>query len=336
MNNKGLHTYTSRNKKNDMLTQGLGWFSVALGAAELILPGGLASLVGVRKHRMLFRLLGLRELASGIGILTRKNSTPWLWSRVAGDAMDLALLGTALTSPGTKQARVATAAAAVAGVAVLDVMASKEHSRNGNGVAGAAEQHLTVKKSVIIDRSAQELYQFWRNFENLPQVMYHLDSVRVTDGNHSHWVAKAPGGTQVEWDAELTEDIPYERIAWRSLPGSDVDSEGVVRFERAPGGRGTMVTVEMNYNPPAGGVGAVVAKLFRKDPQAEVKDSLRCFKQLMETGLVVTTKGQPAGRKSSTSKKFDYKVPQVPGTPQRNSRIRELRTPSEKEPMEDF
>jgi uncharacterized membrane protein len=92
-----------------------------------------------------------------------------------------------------------------------------------------------------------------------------------------------------------------------------VDSQGVVRFERAPGGRGTMVTVEMRYNPPAGGVGAVVAKLFRKDPAAEIQDSMRYFKQLMETGIVVTTKGQPAGRKMSTSKKFDYKVPETRG-----------------------
>jgi uncharacterized membrane protein len=168
-----------------------------------------------------------------------------------------------------------------------------------------------VKKSVIIDRAPQELYNFWRNFENLPKVMYHLDSVRVMDPKRSHWVAKAPGGTQVEWDAEVIEDVSNERIAWRSLPGSDVDSQGVVRFERAPGGRGTMVTVEMNYNPPAGGVGAMVAKLFRKDPAAEIQDSMRYFKQLMETGMVVTTKGQSAGRKMSTSRKFDYKVPET-------------------------
>ncbi|MGZ8900017.1 MAG: SRPBCC family protein [Limisphaerales bacterium] len=316
MNNTGLQTYKSHNRRNDMLTEGLGWFSVALGAAELLLPGGLARLVGVRgrKRRMLFRLLGIRELVSGVGILTRKKSTPWLWSRVAGDAMDLALLGTALKLPGTKQGRVAAAATAVAGVTVLDVMASRAHSRNGNGdgLEGAVERDLRVKKSVIIDKPAAELYSFWRKFENLPRVMYHLDSVTTSDGGkRSHWVAKAPGGTQVEWNAELVEDVPNERIAWRSLEGSDVDNRGVVRFERAPGGRGTMVTVEMEYNPPAGGVGAIVAKLFRKDPTQEIEDSMRYFKQLMETGMVVTTKGQSAGRKMSTSKKFDYKVPRV-------------------------
>jgi uncharacterized membrane protein len=313
MKNTGLQTYKSHNRKNDMLSQGLGWFSIALGAAELLLPGGLASVAGVRKHRLLFRLLGIRELVSGVGILTRKNSTPWLWSRVAGDAMDLALLGTALTIPGTKQGRVAAAAAAVAGVTVLDVMASKEHSRNGNGVAGAMERDLRVRKSVIIDRSAKELYDFWRNFENLPRVMYHLDSVRADAANskRSHWVAKGPAGSQVEWDAEVTDEIPGERIAWRSLPGSQVENSGVVRFERAPGGRGTLVTVEMEYNPPGGGVGAVVAKLFRKDPTQEIDDSMRYFKQLMETGIVITTKGQSAGRKMSTSRKFDYKVPEA-------------------------
>lgn len=315
MNTHGLQTYKSQNRKNDPLAHGLGWLSVGLGAAELLLPGGLASLVGVRKHRLLFRLLGIRELASGVGILTRKNSTPWLWSRVAGDAMDLALLGTAFVLPGTKHGRVAAAAAAVAGVTVLDVMASKAHSRNGEGTAGAFERDLRVRKSVIIDRPAQELYQFWRNFENLPRVMHYLDSVRIdnSNGKRSRWVAKAPAGTHVRWDAELTEDVPNERIAWRSLPGSNVDNRGVVRFQPAYGGRGTLVTVEMEYNPPAGGFGAIVAKLFHKDPVQEIGEAIRSFKQLMETGVVVTTKGQSAGRTTSTSKKFDYKVPDARG-----------------------
>jgi uncharacterized membrane protein len=298
-----------------MLTQGLGWFSVALGAAELLVPGGLAHLLGIKKHRALFSFLGIRELASGVGILTRKNSAPWLWSRVAGDVMDLALLGAALTLPGARQGRVAATAAAVAGVTVIDLLASKEHtkrSRNGT-FEGALEQDLRAKKSVIIDRSPQALFEFWRNFENLPRVMYHLKSVRVDDANgkRSHWVAQGPGGTNVEWDAELTEDIPNQRIGWRSVEGSDVDHHGEVRFEAAPGGRGTMVTVEMEYNPPAGGVGAMVAKMFRKDPTQELQDAMRHFKQLMETGVVATIKGQPAGRKMSTSRKFDYPMPET-------------------------
>jgi uncharacterized membrane protein len=317
MNNVGLQTYKSRNRKNDMLTTGLGWFSIALGAVELLLPGGLSRVVGVRKHRTMFRLLGVRELISGVGLLTRKNSTPWLWSRVAGDAMDLALVGTALTMPGAKQGRLVAAAAAVAGVTALDIMASKENSkRSGNGnMEGALGQDSRVKKSVIIDRSPQSLYEFWRNFENLPKVMSHLESVTIDSahGKRSHWAAKGPGGSTVEWDAEMIEDIPSERISWRSVAGSDVEHNGEVRFEKAPGGRGTVVTVEMEYHPPGGGLGAVVAKMFR-DPTQVVHDALRHFKQLMETGIVVTTKGQSAGRKMSTSKKFDYPVPTVTGT----------------------
>lgn len=301
--------YRSRNKK-DSLAQALGWFSVALGAAELILPGGLASLIGVRQRRNLFRLMGLRELASGIGILTQQRSSPWLWSRVAGDAVDLALLGTALNSPTSKQARVAAAAAAVAGVTVLDLMASKSHSRVERNGSKTHDDGMTLTKSVVIDRTPQELYHFWRNFENLPQFMYYLEVVQVTGPTRSRWVAKGPGNVPVEWESEVVEDVSNERIAWRSLPGSMVEHSGVVRFQPAPGGRGTQVTVEMSYNPPAGPIGAAVAKLFHREPKQQVQDSLRHFKQLMETGMILTTKGQPAGRKSSTSKKFDYKTPQ--------------------------
>jgi uncharacterized membrane protein len=311
MKTNGLQ-HSGKNQKFSGLAQGLGWFSVALGAAELILPGGLASLVGVRPRSLLFRILGLRELASGVGILTRPNSAPWLWSRVAGDAMDLALLGTALASPGAKQSRVAAATAAVVGVTVLDVLASQQQSRNGKAVSSASERGIHIKKTIIIDRSPQELYHYWRNFENLPRFMYHLESVQVTNPTRSHWVAKAPAGTRVEWDSEVTQDIPNELIAWRSLGGSDVDHSGTVRFSYAPGNRGTMVAVDMVYDPPGGRFGAAVAKLFHREPRQQIEDALRFFKQLIETGMVVTTKGQPVGRASSTSKKFDYKVPHVP------------------------
>ena len=310
MNTSASHTYKSHNKK-DSLTQGLGWLSVALGAAELIAPGGLASCLGVKKRSTLFRLLGLRELASGIGILSQPKSAPWLWSRVAGDAMDLALLATAFFAPGRKQAQVArtVATASVLGVTVLDVMASKKRTeleRNGGGESG-----MFLKKNIIIDRSQEELYRFWRNFENLPRFMYYLESVQVSGPTRSRWVAKGPGDVPVEWEAEITEEKPNELIAWRSVEGSKVENSGRVRFSRAPGGRGTLVDVEMQYQPPAGPIGVAVAKLFHREPKQQVQDSLRFFKQLMETGTIITTKGQPAGRKSSTSRKFDYQTPQV-------------------------
>ena len=302
------------------LAKGLAWFGITLGLAELILPDGLAGLMGVRKRRGMFRLLGLKELASGVGILSRPRSAPWLWSRVAGDVMDLALLGTALASPSTNRKRAAAATAAVVGVTALDVFASQKQSRNRNGNgAMAVGGPVQVRKSIIIERAAQELYHYWRDFENLPRFMYHLDSVRVLSPTRSRWVAKAPAGSQVEWEAEITQDKTNELIAWRSVEGSDVQHSGRVRFTRAPGNRGTLVEVEMEYTPPAGKIGEKVAKLFRKEPGQEISDSLRFFKQLMEAGTILTTEGQPAGRAKSTSRKFDYKVPKVPAVEVVNS-----------------
>jgi uncharacterized membrane protein len=116
--------------------------------------------------------------------------------------------------------------------------------------------------------------------------MRHLESVRVTGEGRSHWVARAPAGTTVEWDAEVVEDRPNELIAWRSLPGSEVPNSGTVRFALAPGGRGTEVRVELQYDPPGGKLAAVVAKLFREEPSQQVQDDLRNFKQVLEIGEV--------------------------------------------------
>lgn len=298
----------------ERLADGLGWFSVALGLSELLVPGGLARLIGVPKHRTLFRVLGLRELASGIGILARPKPAGWVWSRVAGDVMDLSLLAAALSSNKSQGNRIAAATAAVVGVTALDVLCGQgltEQRKNGQSHSSSFDSPnklIHFKKTAIIDKSPEELYKFWHNFENLPRFMYHLDAVTV-NGNRSHWVAKAPAGSKVEWDAEITQDRPNELIAWRSV-GGDVDNSGEVRFTKAPGNRGTLVEVEMQYHPPGGMLGLTVAKLFRREPGVQVHDSLRFFKQLMETGEIPTTKGQSAGRSRSTSKKYDYPTPQ--------------------------
>jgi uncharacterized membrane protein len=112
----------------------------------------------------------------------------------------------------------------------------------------------------------------------------------------------------VEWDAEITEERPDELIAWCALEGSDVHHAGSIRFSAAPQGRGTFVTVQMQYRPPAGALGAAVGALFGEDPSQTIKSDLRRFKQLMETGDIITTEGQPAGRASSTSWKYDQAV----------------------------
>jgi uncharacterized membrane protein len=288
----------------EKIARGLGWFSIGLGLAELAAPRGLAKLIGVRgDYSGLLRMLGARKVASGIGILTgRRPNSNWMWSQVGGDAIDLALLGAAFRLKRSNRNKLAIATAAVAGVTALDAICSQLLSqRNGAKIAG----EIHVAQSVTINRSPEELYRYWRDFQNLPRIMKHIESARETEGGHSHWVAKAPAGRTVEWDAKITEDRPNELIAWRSLEGSDVDQVGYVRFERAPGGRGSIVKVEMRYRPPAGVVGATVAKLLGKAPGRQIKDDLRRFKQIMEAGEIITTEGQPAGRSSSTSWQFD-------------------------------
>ena len=166
-------------------------------------------------------------------------------------------------------------------------------------VSVPADRGIKVEKTVTIDKSPEELYRFWRNFENLPRFMNHLESVRVTGGNRSHWIAKAPAGRSVEWDAEIYNEKENELIAWRSLAGADVDSAGSVHFQAAPGGRGTVVKVVLKYDPPGGIIGATIAKLFGEEPSQQIEEDLRRFKQVMETGETPTTTGQPSGRSAT-------------------------------------
>jgi uncharacterized membrane protein len=158
-----------------------------------------------------------------------------------------------------------------------------------------------VNKSVTINKSPAELYNFWRNFENLPQFMTHLESVKTTGEKTSHWVATAPLGTTVEWDAEITSEQENARIGWKSLEGSEIANSGVVEFLPTTN-RGTEVRVVLTYEPPAGYVGTLIAKLFGEEPNQQVSDDLRRFKQLMESGTIMKTEGQPSGRAAGSAK----------------------------------
>jgi uncharacterized membrane protein len=288
---RGTKQSDSRNATDELLANGLGWFSIGLGAAELLAPGAVAALIGVREDertRGVLRGYGLREIATGIGILTQPNPGPWLWGRVGGDLLDLASLGAAYSSPDNDDAKLTFATTSVVGVTALDIYAAQQLSRkSSNGRSLVNNRELPAIETIIVNRSAEEVYRFWRNFQNLPTFMNHLESVQVLDDRRSQWRAKAPAGTTVEWDAELIEDRPNELIAWRSVEGSTVENSGFVRFERAPGGRGTLIHVELRYSPPAGALGAAVAKLFGEEPRQQLYDDLRAFKQIMEIGEVV-------------------------------------------------
>jgi uncharacterized membrane protein len=147
---------------------------------------------------------------------------------------------------------------------------------------------VLVGRSVTINRARDELYAFWRDFSNLPRFMRNVHSVRVNDQRHSHWVIEAPAGKTVEWDAEITHDAPGQLIAWQSLEGASVRNSGKVEFLDSPDDRGTVVRVTLAYDPPAGAVGKLIAKLFQKEPKVQARQDLRRFKQLMETGEVST------------------------------------------------
>ncbi|HEV3471451.1 MAG TPA: SRPBCC family protein [Pyrinomonadaceae bacterium] len=274
----------------ERLAYGLGWFSIGLGLAELLAPRGVAKVAGVSGASSGFiRLMGLREIAHGVAIFAQgRRPAGAVWSRVVGDALDLAALGAAFASPRSDKGRVAFATANVLAVTALDVLCARQLSAGAEADTRSTTQ---VRNSLIINRPAEELYQFWRDFENLPRIMRGLDSVRVTGEGRSHWVAKGPAGTRVEWDAEVTEDRPAELIAWRSLEGADVENSGSVRFEPATGGRGTVVRVEINYSPPGGALGSAVATLFGREPGQQAQEALRCFKQVVETGEVVVSEG---------------------------------------------
>ncbi len=152
-----------------------------------------------------------------------------------------------------------------------------------------------IEKSITINKPRDEVYRFWRSLENLPRFMSHLESVRVLDDRRSHWVAKAPAGARVEWDAEIHNEEAPELLAWRSLPNAEVNHAGSVHFTPAPGGRGTELRVVLSYEAPGGKIGKLVAKLFGEEPGQQVDDDLYRLKELLEAGEIPTAQGQPAG-----------------------------------------
>lgn len=195
---------------------------------------------------------------------------------------------------------------AAAGGALLNRGASGHsavYQRLGVSTARGRESHLglpgvhpvEVERAVTIDRPREELYQFWRDVQNLPRVMTHLQSVTPLDNDRSHWVARSPLGGTVEWDAVITDDRPNERIAWRSADDSEIANSGSVHFTPAPGNRGTEVKVHLVYDAPAGRPGAMLAKLTGESADQQVREDLRHFKQVMEAGEIPTTEGQPRG-----------------------------------------
>lgn len=168
-----------------------------------------------------------------------------------------------------------------------------KHGINSKRNGVIMNESIRVEKTVTINRTLEELYSYWRNFENLPQFMKHLKYVKVCDEKRSHWIASAPFGNSVEWDVEIIKEQENHLIAWASVEGAKFENSGLVRFQKAANGRGTEVKVVIKYNLPGGAI-AAVAKLLCQEPEQELSHALRRFKRLMEADKVATTESQPA------------------------------------------
>jgi uncharacterized membrane protein len=297
--NAPRHASEIKNRDKDAVTSFLGWFSIGLGIAEVLAPDAVARLIGVdeRRHRTLLRAYGVRELAAGVGILTRPKPTYWVWNRVIGDTIDLASLGRAMNSRDSDESRIRKAMMAVAGVTVLDIASSMRLTSEKSPAAGHDPGSFQVEEesngqsvltsTVTVNRPVEEVYAFWKDPRNYAGFMDHIDSVQPTTGGKSKWVIKSPAGMSVEWDAETVVDTPNEMIRWRSTEESSIENRGTVRFRAAPGGRGTIVTLEVEYKPKGGPLGANIGKLFAAIPKTQLTNDLRRFKQLIEIGEVV-------------------------------------------------
>jgi len=278
------------------LTRFLGWFSIGLGVSEILAPGVIARIAGTGKRKNVIRSYGVREVAAGVGILTNPRPTKWLWARVAGDVVDL----TSIVRGSRENRRGATAGAlaAVAGVTALDIICAQRCATNEK----AAWDGERAETNLLINQTPEECYQFWRNVENFPRFVPELRAVRKTGEKTSHWASSLPHGAgEAEWDAEIVEDVPNQRISWRSLPDQGITIDGTVEFEPAPGGRGTIVRVQLSYDHAGRAVASPIAKLLRKHPGQITNKALRRMKQLMEVGEILTTEGQPTGRRGSTT-----------------------------------
>jgi uncharacterized membrane protein len=268
--------------------EGLGLLSLGAGTAQLAAPRLVAWLTGTRPsraHTSVMQAMGLRELTVGAGLLSASTPSPWLWARAAGDVVDLALLGSGLRSSSVGRRRRVVAMAAVAGVTVCDLVAGRRiAAAERTRPASSTRTHLRAFTTIRCE--PEEAYQYWRNFENFPTFMQHVESVRVTADTLSHWRIKGPAGGRLEWDAEIIRDDPASLISWESLPGAAISHQGGVRFRKAPGG--TEVSLDIVYSQPGGMAGGLAARVLGEHPQQQVTDDLRRFKDLIEARWVTS------------------------------------------------
>ncbi|WP_239542450.1 SRPBCC family protein [Micromonospora terminaliae] len=299
--NLGIQRAT-KDQRSEGLARFLGWFSLGLGVTALAAGSRVARAAGVddsRTARTVLRAAGVREIGHAGVLLVPRRAGLGTWTRVAGDVLDLVATGRAYRNRrGERRRRAGLTLAALGGITAVDLYASVRATRNRRG-----NPEGFAHGSVTVNRTREEVYRFWHDFENLPRFMYHLQSVITTGPRRSRWSAKAPAGRTVEWEAEIVDERPNELIRWRSVDGSRVPNSGTVRFTPAAGGNGTEVRVELEYAVPGRRVGSLVAKAFGENPQQQICDDLRRFKQVIETGEITRSDGTPDGTSIQTQAK---------------------------------
>lgn len=207
--------------------------------------------------------------------------------------------GAALAGWGVKRGGIAGATALVAGAALLARGALRRDPVKRLAAPRPAAKQIAqaegwsaaafTTKAVTINRPREEVYAAWRDFEKLGRILENIERIDVLDDRRSHWVARGPGEERVEWDAEITEDEPGRRIAWRSIEGADVANTGVLEFHDGTGGRGCVISATLAYEPPGGAAGRLVAAIFQREPVMQARRDLKRFKQMLETGEIATT-----------------------------------------------
>lgn len=198
------------------------------------------------------------------------------------ESRDIVVVEAARGRPATATVAGAAIVGALAGAAIPFMLSGRGSARASG--AKAQREDATVSESMIIDRPAREIYDFWRNFENLPQFMDNIKTVQTLSATRSHWVIKAPAGTSVSFDSRVVDDVPGRSIAWESEEGASVPNRGRVEFIETASGTGTNVRVALSYDPPAGAAGRLVAKLFGREPALQAREDLARLKALLERG----------------------------------------------------
>jgi uncharacterized membrane protein len=211
------------------------------------------------------------------------------WERVASLAAGAALLYVALRQRPTNRLASSTGVSLVArgltGYCPMNALLGRQSDRSNTRVALAGSRGVHVYESVVINRPPAELFRFWRDFSNLPRFMEHLQDVEVLGPTRSVWTAKAPAGMRVKWEAEVINEIEGELIGWQSTENADVATAGSVRFVPASG-NATEIIVHLQYEPPAGKLGSLVASVFGEEPSQQIRSDLRRLKEILESGTV--------------------------------------------------